>query len=84
MSNGFPPSPADFEAALRKVEIGLATAKEADVIRQYVGDMEEGMNYLHDRLRETREILMRERASSDRLQRALDEAFNSGSGAYIP
>ncbi|MBX6392682.1 MAG: hypothetical protein IRY96_04370 [Burkholderiales bacterium] len=84
MSNEFPPSPADFEAALRRIEGGVTTVTDAQIIRQYVADMEEVMNYLHDRLRETREMLMRERASSDRLQRALDEAFNSGSGAYIP
>lgn len=79
-----PPSPADFEAALRRIEVGTATVADAKLIRQYVGDMEEGLAYFRDRLREAREMLTRERASNDRLQRALDEAFNSGSGAYIP
>lgn len=82
--NDFPPSPSDFDAALRRIESGLATAADAQIIRQYVAEMEEGMNYLQERLRETREMLMRERASSDGLQRALSEAFNSGTGAYIP
>ncbi|WP_126448374.1 hypothetical protein [Sulfuricystis multivorans] len=84
MSDCFPPSPADFEAALKRVEAGLATIEDATLIRQYVADMEEGMNYLCDRLRETREMLLHEIESSNRLQRALDEALNSGSGAYIP
>ncbi|MDR9060748.1 hypothetical protein [Burkholderia multivorans] len=84
MGNELPPSLADFEAALRRIEDGVTTVTDVQIIRQYVADMEEGMNYLHDRLRETREMLMRERASSDRLERALGEAFNSGSGAYIP
>lgn len=77
MSNELPPCRADFEAALSRIESGLATAEDAALIHQYVADMEEGMNYLLD-------LLRRERESSNRLQRALEEAFNSGSGAYIP
>ncbi|MEO1767963.1 hypothetical protein [Thiobacter aerophilum] len=84
MRNELPPSPADFESALTRVEAGLATAGDAALIRQYVAEMEEAMSYLHDRLRETRDMLTRERASSDRFQRALDEALNQGTGAYIP
>jgi hypothetical protein len=84
MSNEFPPSPADFEEALTRVELGAAGAEEAALIRQYVGEMEEAIGYFSSLLNETREMLMRERASSEGLQRALDSAFNSGSGAYIP
>jgi hypothetical protein len=84
MSNEFPPSPAEFDAALKRVESSSATAADADLIRRYVSEIEEVMDYYRDRLHETRETLMRERASSDRLQRALNEAFNSGSGTYIP
>ncbi len=84
MSNELPPSPADFEAALKRVETGTATALDAQLIRQYVAEMEEGENYLRECLRKTREMLLREHESSNRLQRALDEAFNSGSGAYMP
>lgn len=84
MSNGFPPSPSDFEVALKRVESGLATAEDAALIRQYVAEIEEVCAWYRSRLTETREMLLRERESSNRLQRALDEAFNSGSGAYIP
>jgi len=79
-----PPSPAEFKAALRRVAAGMSTADDADVISRYVLDLEEACQSWVREAREAREMLMRERASSDRLQRALDEAFNSGSGAYIP
>lgn len=72
-----PPSPAEFEAALQRVAAGISTAADAELIRRYVLDLEEACRWW---VREAR----KERESSDRLQRALDEAFNSGSGAYIP
>jgi hypothetical protein len=79
-----PPSPADFDAALRRVECGLATADDAQTIRRYVAALKGSMTFIQDRLTATHEFLMREREASDQLQRALDEAFNSGSGAYVP
>jgi hypothetical protein len=77
-----PPNPADFDAALRRVESGLATADDAQIIRRYVAAMKIGMAFLQDQLGATHELLMREREASDRLQQALDEAFNSGPEAY--
>lgn len=72
-----PPSHADVESALKRIELGVATASDADTIRQHMGEMQEVIDYLFARLREERE-------SVARLERALGEAFNSGSGAYIP
>lgn len=84
MSDSYPPSPEDFEAAISRIESGLATAEDAALIRQYVAELGEVCDYWRNRLAETREMLLRERESSNRLQRALDEAFNAGSGAYRP
>lgn len=64
------PQKTEFEASLRRVELGLSTIADAQIIRQYVSSLEDALKH--------------ERESSDRLQRSLDEAFNSGSGAYIP
>jgi len=75
-----PPSPADFEAAVRRVEQGISTQNDARIIREYVGGMGDEIDYLLETLRDLR----KERESSDRFMRALNEAFNSGSGAYIP
>ena len=72
-----PASPADFEAALRRIERGLATIDDALLIRDYVGQLEAGMEYFYEELR-------REQESSERLLRALNEAFNMGSGVYRP
>jgi hypothetical protein len=79
-----PPSPADFDAALRRVECGLATADDAQTIRRYVAALKASMTFIQDRLSATHDLLVRECEASDRLQRALNEAFNSGSGAYVP
>lgn len=84
MSEYMPPSPAEFKTALKRVESGLATIQDADVIRRYVAEMEEVINYYASCLADARKLLRLERASSDRYQRALNEALNSGSGAYIP
>jgi hypothetical protein len=84
MSEYMPPSPAEFKTALKRVESGLATIQDADVIRRYVAEMEEAISYYADRLADARELLRLERESSARFARALDEALNSGSGAYIP
>jgi len=70
-------SPDDFKSALRRVEQGLSTIEDARIIREYVAELEEVLDYFREELR-------RERESSDRLMRSLDEALNSGSGAYIP
>ncbi|WP_424859129.1 hypothetical protein ACPP3B_12040 [Tepidimonas sp. HKU77] len=84
MSDYTPPSPTQFNAALERIERGLATVEDADLIRRYVAEMEEVINYYASCLADARELLRLERASSDRYQRALNEALNSGSGAYIP
>lgn len=84
MSDYMPPSPAQFNAALERIECGLATLEDAEIIRRYVAEMEEVINYYASCLADARELLRLERASSDRYQRALNEAFNMGSGAYIP
>jgi hypothetical protein len=75
--SGFPPSPKDFEQAMRRVEQGIATCDDADTIRQYVAELYEVIDYFYGELKAAKE-------SDVRLQRALNEAFNSGSGAYIP
>jgi len=72
-----PPSPADFQSALRRVEQGLSTPEDASIIREYVSEIEEALDYFLAELK-------KERESSDRFMRALNEALNSGSGAYIP
>jgi hypothetical protein len=46
--------------------------------------MEEVINYYASCLADARELLRLERESSARFQRALSEALNSGSGAYVP
>lgn len=79
-----PPSPADFESALKRVASGTSTVDDADTISKYVLDLEESVQWWVREAREAREMLMRERASSDRLHRSLDEALNSGSGVYLP
>jgi hypothetical protein len=84
MSDYTPPSPTQFNAALERIERGLATVEDADLIRRYVAEMEEVINYYANCLADVRELLRLERASSDRYQRALNEALNSGSGVYIP
>jgi len=84
MSDYTPPSPTQFNAALERIERGLTTVEDADLIRRYVAEMEEVINYYASCLADARELLRLERASSDRYQRALNEALNSGSGAYIP
>lgn len=84
MSDYTPPSPTQFNAALERIERGLATVEDADLIRRYVAEMEEVINYYASCLADARELLRLERESSDRYQRALNEALNSGSGAYIP
>lgn len=84
MSDYTPPSPTQFNAALERIERGLATVEDADLIRSYVAEMEEVINYYASCLADARELQRLERASSDRYQRALNEALNSGSGAYIP
>jgi hypothetical protein len=77
-------SPADFEAALCRIERGLATVEDAGLIRRYVAEMDEVIKYYANRLADTREMLRRERESSNRFQRALNQALNEGSGVYIP
>jgi len=84
MSDYMPPSPAQFNAALNRIERGLATVDDADLIRRYVGELEEGIRYYANCLADARELLRLERASSDRYQRALNQALNEGSGVYIP
>jgi hypothetical protein len=84
MSDYTPPSPTQFNAALERIERGLATVEDADLIRRYVAEMEEVINYYANCLADARELLRLERASSDRFQRALNEAMNEGSGVYIP
>jgi UDP:flavonoid glycosyltransferase YjiC (YdhE family) len=79
-----PPSQDQFNAAIDRIERGLGTVVDADLIRRYVAKIEEVTDYYRDRLRETREMLQRERTSSDHFQRSLNEAFNTGSGTYIP
>lgn len=84
MSDYTPPSPTQFNAALERIERGLATVEDADLIRRYVAEMEEVINYYASCLADARELLRLERESSARFQRALSEALNSGSGAYVP
>jgi len=72
-----PPSPTDFEAALRRIERGLATLDDALLIREYVQMLMEERDYLLHELR-------RERESSDRFMAALNQALNEGSGVYGP
>ncbi|GLW61697.1 hypothetical protein Hthe01_20460 [Hydrogenophilus thermoluteolus] len=54
---------AEFEAALRRIELGVSTVADADLIRRYVAEIEDA--------------LRREKEASDRLMRSLDEAINS-------
>ncbi|WP_424859332.1 hypothetical protein ACPP3B_13715 [Tepidimonas sp. HKU77] len=69
MSDYTPPSPTQFNAALERIERGLATVEDADLIRRYVAEMEEVINYYASCLADARELLRLERASSDRYQR---------------
>lgn len=75
--SGLPPSPEDFEDALRRVEQGIATCDDAAVIRQYTAELYAVIDYFCGELKAAKE-------SDGRLHRAMSEAFNSGSGAYIP
>ena len=84
MSDCMPPSPEDFKKTLDRIKRGLATVEDADLIRRYVAEMEEVIHYYAERLADARELLRLDRESSARFQRALSEALNSGSGAYVP
>jgi hypothetical protein len=77
MSDYEPPTKAQFNAAIERIERGLATLDDAHLIRDYVQMLMEERDYLLHELR-------RERERNARFMRALDDAFNSGSGAYIP
>jgi hypothetical protein len=72
-----PPSPADFEAALRRIERGLATIDDAILIREYVGEIEDALDYFREGLRQERE-------SNAIFARAMNQALNEGSGVYRP
>jgi len=45
------PDPKDLDDALRRVEMGVATSYDADLIRQYIGELDQSRNMLRDRLR---------------------------------
>ena len=79
-----PPSPQEFEAALRRIELGTATASDAQLIREYVATIEDGCDYFREELRVTREALQKERESSAKFQHDLDWALNFGPGFYKP
>jgi hypothetical protein len=84
MNMPLPPSPADFEAALRRIEAGAATVADAGLIRNYVGEIEDTLAYYQGEANDLRSKLKAEQDAHHRFQQVLSEAFNSGKGVYRP
>jgi hypothetical protein len=77
MDNDLPPSPEDFKVAVRRIELGTATYADANIIREYVGMMEDGIEHFVAELK-------KERANALKFDRDLNEALNMGKGIYKP
>jgi len=64
-----------YQECLRRVELGLATVKDAEAIRQHIMELEMTVNRLYDLLCEAHDVLAREIGPHNQLTHVLSDVL---------